>query len=141
MPLTKELQGRLSGEFQLIADKILGTKDPAKRLFYFSAFYGETQRALNWQWDDNLVLLHTVLSDTYQVAQARLGAIMRGDRAVSLPPDYFDLLAQVSADLADLVKDDDIETGLLEILRRLAKLGYMCTGNGGYLFEKGVIKP
>ena len=50
------------------------------------------------------------------------------------------MLAEVTDDLAKYVAGEADSQALCDLLGRFAELGYVTTGNGQYLYEKGVLK-
>ena len=143
MQLSKSVKRHLVGELQFAAEKMKREEDPFRKLYFFSAFFGEASRALNWGWDRELVLIHSVCQNTYQQIYARLQSIISGQEKAARPPAaLLEKLVDVAQELADYIdknKDSDQES-LMEILGRLAELGYVTTGNGVYLYERGSIK-
>lgn len=141
MHLPKEIRQRLAQEFRFAAGKMKETEDPFRKLYFFSAFYGETARALNWVWDRDLVLLHTMCQHAHQQIHARLQSVITGGERVVRPPGaLYEALTQVADDLAQYVAQEPETQSLSDLLGRLAELNYLATGNGYYLYEKGLIK-
>lgn len=134
-----ELQQRLAEEYRYAANKINESKDPNKILYYFSIYYGEAQRVLNFQWDADLALIHMATHYVYN----NLRALIQSPNISIIPFNakiIIDALSQIASDLAgyyDTGKDNVNE--LHNILGRIAKIGYTTTGNGAYLFERGII--
>jgi hypothetical protein len=58
--MRKELQLRLVKEYRYAVNKMQESQQPAQKLFYFSVFFGEAQRVLNFEWDRDLALIYTV---------------------------------------------------------------------------------
>lgn len=134
------LADRLANEFAIAVTKMQETNDIVQKVYFFSAFYGETQRVLNWEWDRDLALMFVVLHDAYQQLTVRLQASDRIGPG-KFPAGLFDALTQVAQDLTNYVsagQDNDEE--FASLLGRIAELGYAVTGNGNYLYEKGLIK-
>lgn len=134
-----ELQQRLAEEYRYAANKISESKDPNRILYYFSIFYGEAQRILNFQWDADLALIHMATHYIYNNARA----LIQSPNASIIPFNakvFFDGLAQIASDIAEYFETgkDNINE-LHDILGRIAKIGYTTTGNGAYLFERGII--
>ena len=134
-----ELQQRLAEEYRYAANKISESKDPNRILYYFSIYYGEAQRVLNFQWDPDLALIHMATHYIYTNARA----LIQSPNASIIPFNakvFFDVLAQISSDIAGYYETGKDNTNELhDILRRIAKIGYTTTGNGAYLYERGII--
>lgn len=138
MQLPKALHKRLADEFRFAADRMAESGDPYRRLYFFSAFYGEAGRTLNFAWERNLVLLHSVTHKAHQSINGRLQAMSPG---APMPIEAIVESLTVAADeLAKATADND-DAAILEVLKRVAELEYAVSGNGAYLMAKGVFKP
>ena len=137
MLLPDDLHKRLADEYRFAADKMAASKDPQRQLYFFSVFFGEAVRLLNWTWDRDLVLLHNILRDTHQQINGRLQG---GEAVIRIQSDLMNALNQAANDLATHVENKGSSQELHDLLGRFAELSYLSTGNGSYLFEKGHIK-
>jgi DNA replication initiation complex subunit (GINS family) len=64
--------------------------------------------------------------------------IERGDeKVIQIPDDFFDKLASLTEELAIAIDGDN---DVYEILQKIAIRSYSLTGNGYYLYQKGIIK-
>ena len=136
--LPKPLQKRLADEFRFAADNMAATPDLATKLYFFSAFYGELNRALNQSWAPELALSHLVLKEVHQQVNGRISVPAAG---TGIPKGFPEALDQVASLLADLFGTKQIDDAQLQqVLARAAELGYAVTGNGYYLYLKGQIK-
>ena len=139
--LRKELQRRLAGEYRYAVIKMQEVQ-PARKLFYFSVFYGEAQRVLNFEWNRDLALIYAV---TYYVYTQINAAMLQASAPTPLPIDWtavYDKLTLVASDLAaylEKAENDDGEA-LCQILGRFAEISFFVSGNGTYLYEKGAFK-
>ena len=137
--MREELRQRLVKEYRYAVTKMQETPEPAKKLFYFSVFFGEATRILNWEWDRDLVLIYTIT----QHVHTQITATTQTTGLLSLPVDWanvFEKLTQAASDLADYfekVRNGDNREELYQILGRLAEIAYSISGNGSYLHEKG----
>jgi hypothetical protein len=140
--MRKEFRQRLATEFRYAATKMEESKDASKKLFYFSVFFGEAQRELNWEWDRDLVL---ILSLT-QYVHTQISATMQIPTMSVLPIDWelaFDKLTQFASVLASYYEkeeNDGNKQEMYQALGRLAEIAYAISGNGSYLYEKGILK-
>jgi hypothetical protein len=139
--LHKELRQRLATEYRYAATKMQESPDASKKLFYFSVFFGEAQRVLNWQWVRDIALIHMVTRQVH-------AQITHTDPSPApvLPIKWatvFEHLTQTASDLATYMEktgNEDSEEELCQILGRFAEIAYLVSGNGSYLYEKGIIK-
>lgn len=140
LSLPNELRQRLVDEGRISVAKMGGAESPREYLYYFSVFFGEAVRVLNWHWDAELALIWSVIQHTYNAISARASAIGQGDTVVELSPEFFGALIQTAGELVNYFERPSDETELTRILGRFAELAYVTTGNGYYLLEKGMIK-
>ena len=139
MHLSPELNKRLKDEMRLAVDKMVETENPNQMLYYFSVFFGEATRVLNWQWDEDLVLIWTIGQNVHGALNQRLQAITQGERVITITKPYFDALKRQAITLVEWVEKEGNKTELCDIMAGLAKIIYATTGNGFYLLDKGFI--
>ena len=125
-------------EFRYAAKKMKEEDNPFKKAYFFSATYGIVSRIFNIEFDPFLVLMHTVLNAAHATLDARLSALLqKSDMAVELPEKLFDRLAEAVKELAIKIEQDK---AAFEPLQDIANLAYSTTGNGYYLYQKGVLR-
>jgi hypothetical protein len=137
--MRKEYRQRLAKEYRYAVTKMQEAQ-PAKKLFYFSVFWAEAQRVLNFEWERDLSLIYTVTHHVHTQITAQ--APISGQLPIDLATAY-EKLTQVASDLAAYFeKTENENTGeeLCQLLGRLAEIAYVVSGNGSYLYEKGLIK-
>ena len=137
--MRKEYRQRLAKEYRYAVTKMQETQS-ARKLFYFSVFFGEAQRVLNLEWNRNLALIYTVTLHVYtqMTAQAPLSGQLPIDTAT-----VYEKLTQVASDLAayfEKTENESTREELCQVLGCLAEIAYVVSGNGSYLYEKGLIK-
>ena len=141
--MREELRQRLVGEYGYAATKMQEVTQPAKKLFYFSVFFGEAQRVLNWEWNTDLALIYMVTQQAHMQINATMQVPGLGQ---TLPIDwttFFDKLTQVASDLAtyfEKAENEGSKEELYLILGHFAEITYAVSGNGSYLHEKGSFK-
>lgn len=137
MQLPKAIQQRLAKEFSFAAAKMSEAPDLSRKLYFFSVFFGEANRAMNQSWRAELALLDMVAQATYMTIQAQMMAPV----PVELPRRLPDELTIAAQGLASLFEEPEINSdNLCTLLARIAELSYVSTGNGRFLFLKGDIK-
>ncbi|MBN1693157.1 MAG: hypothetical protein JW845_06345 [Dehalococcoidales bacterium] len=140
--MRKGLQQRLVRDYSYAVDKMQHEAQLQKKLFYFSIFFSEAQRTLNFEWNTDLALIYTV---THHV-HTQINAAMQTASPPVLPIDWqtiFDKLTIVSSNLASYLNKKHSEAGkedLCLILGHFAEIAYAVSGNGSYLYEKGSFK-
>jgi len=109
---------------------------PQEKLFFLSAVYGAAHRIMNIQYDSELAFIHHVVNAAYGMMQANLVSIKQGQGVNTFPKDVFDKLENALEEL--VVK---IEKGgkTYPILEKISNLAYSTTGNGYYLYLKGML--
>jgi len=141
--MREEYQHRLAKEYSYAVTKMQEVTQPARKLFYFSVFFGEAQRILNLEWNTGLALIHLV---TQQVYTQINGAIQVSGLGQTLPIDWtaiLDKLTQTASDLAtyfEKAENEGSKEELYRILGSFAEIAYAVSGNGSYLHEKGSLK-
>jgi len=137
--MRKEYRQRLAREYRYAVTK-MQEPQPARKLFYFSVFFGEAQRVLNLEWNRDLALIYTVTLHvhTQMIALAALSGQLPIDVAA-----VYEKLTQVASNLAayfEKAENESTREELCQILGALAEIAYVVSGNGSYLYEKGLIK-
>ena len=140
MQLPDDLRTRLATEYRTAVDRMRDSDDPFGQIYYFSVFFGEASRVLNWHWDRDLALINLVTQGTQRAVSQRLQTIVSNtERVVQLSEEFFDAFSQAASDLTDYVEQDGDPEELRAVLGRMAELSYVTTGNGYYLLDKGQI--
>jgi hypothetical protein len=138
--LREEYRQRLAKEYRYAVTKMQEVSEPSRKLFYFSVFFGEAQRVLNWEWDTDLALIHMI---TQQVHAQITVTLERPGSLQTLPIDWgtvFNILTHISSDLAthfEKAENENSKEEIHQILGYLAEVWFSVTGNGSYLHEKG----
>jgi hypothetical protein len=143
MKLPKELKQRLAEDYRFAVTKMQQEKMPAKKLFYYSIFFSEAQRALNWAWDRDLALVQVVTQQSHTQINAAFQAGLLGGALPIDPATVIEQLTKVASELTTYFEKAEAENSreeLYEILGRLAEVSYVSGGNGSYLYDKGDIK-
>lgn len=140
MNISKQYKEIIIEELNNVAIKMKESDDLAEKMYFFSAAYGMVHRIFNLEFNPTLVLIHTILNTAYSTISGRIEAVTRGqDRAVKIPKGLFDSLQKTIVDIADNISKDD-ENKLFKNLQKIVNLSYATTGNGYYLFQKGMLR-
>lgn len=128
----------LLNEINYVAEKMEESSSPNEQLYYFSALYAMVQRIYNIEYDPDLVYAHFILNETYKAFQGRMQAIQKGgENVVPLHEAQFMELTTLTKELADKIK---AKKNIDKTLKKFVVLLYTTTGNGYYLFQKGMLK-
>jgi uncharacterized protein YacL (UPF0231 family) len=138
MKLSFDSKKVIVDELRYVANRVPKEAEITKKVYVYSAAHAVVNRILNIEFQPELVLIHNVLQSTYIQINNTLNNIMTGpERVVTIDAGLFDFLAQSLQDLADVISEDgDITTQL----GKIAVAGYATTGNGYYLYQKGILK-
>ncbi len=142
--MREEYRQRLISEYRYAVTKMQEASLPARKLFYFSVFFGEAQRILNWEWDTDLALIYTITRYVHVQLNGSWGEFIKQPEL--LPIDWnvvIDKLTQAASDLTtylDKSSNQDNKEVLCTMLGQFAEIAYSVSGNGSYLYDKGFLK-
>lgn len=134
MKISTENKKKLIDEIKFVLAQMKSEENPKSKLYYFSGAYGILDRIFNIEFDPDLVFAHFVLSSTYNIINSRLEIT---GKVVEIPENLFDRLFEITEELLTAIKQ---EKNLYEVLKKFMLLGYITTGNGYYLYKKGLLK-
>lgn len=135
MQLSEPLRDYLVAELTIVANKMKDTNDISEQVYYFSAVSGALQRVFNIEYDPKLVLMHTISHALHVALNNHLQAIQNAPAPkIRLVPDIFDVLTDLTRELAMRIQANDDVTSVVE---RLCVLLYSTSGNGFYLASLG----
>ena len=140
MNLSKEKKTIIIDEFNKIHSLMKGTNNISEKIFYFSASHAMVSRVFNIEFDPLLILMHSVLQTTHSYINSFMSSISnKQNMFFSIPKNYFDILENTLKGLTQSIENDD-DDKIYRDLQKLSTLGYIATGNGNYLYKKGLIK-
>lgn len=138
MVLSKKSKQLIADELTYVAKNVREVDGISKKLFYFSASFPMIQRVFNIEFDPELVLIHNTLQHTYNFISSRYQGIIKGEeKVIELPTGLFDILADTIQELGDAILNN---SKITPALQRIARLGFVTTGNGYYLYQKNLLK-
>lgn len=105
-----------------------------KKIYYFSAAYGITNRTLRYTFTDDYLMADFVLNTCYNGLMDRFKRIRSGDTTVPLEPQHFDRIQDGLRMLADAFASDE---SILRPLEAILTATFATSGPGNYLREKG----
>ena len=127
----------LVNEIRTAAEYMSGSNDARQKMFFFSAVFGIVNRVMNIECDPELVFVHQVTHAAYNTINTNLIMATQGQSTPTIPPPVFDKLQEVVEDLATYIEEGK---KTYPILQRISNLAYSTSGNGYYLFLKGLLK-
>lgn len=138
MQISKEFKKLLVDELKTVAEKVSEETDSKKKNYFFSGAFGTVSRVFNFNFDPELILIHSVLNMAYGVVDTLQKRIDRGEEdVIRIPDEFFDTLANLTKELALAIEKDE---NIYEVLQEIAVHSYILSGNGYYLYQKGIIK-
>jgi hypothetical protein len=108
---------------------------PEEKLFFISAVHGAAFRIMNIEYDTELAFIHHVMNTAYGMMSANLALVRQGG-VNTFPKDIFEKLENELDLLAQRIEQKESTHPVLE---RISNLAYSTTGNGYYLYLKGLI--
>ena len=127
-------------EIDFVLKKMQKAQVPEEKLYYFSAAHGVISRVMNFQCDPVLVFAHQVLSTVHAAFTGRLAAMKsKEEKQFAVIPEMVEKLQEVLNDFKAALQRQEIPE-IHIALQRFANLGFVPTGNGFYLYQKGVVK-
>jgi hypothetical protein len=137
MEIKQEYRKVLVEEFAYAAKMMKENQFAELKLFYFSSTYGALSRIFNLQYDPQLIFMHLVLNNAYGNINTRIQAIKGGEGIIQFPEEYFEKLTGYVEKLASQIERNE---DTYKTLEEIALLTFLTTGNGFYLFQKGILK-
>lgn len=136
MNLSKHMQRVLTDEIKAATTYMKKAETPEEKLFFLSAVYGAAFRIMNIEFDSELAFIHNVVSAAYGMMMQNLALIRQGQSVNTFPGDVFQKLEDALGQLAEKVEKKESTYSVLESISNLA---YSTTGNGYYLYLRGMI--
>ncbi len=131
----------LEDEFRFAASKVAEATNIGEKVYYFSVFFGQAGRQLNMHWDADLALLWSVGQHACNAINSRMAQATGSFPVGGFPDGFMEGLDEVSIELAGAFEGGKVDVPrLYAALARTSELTYITTGNGAYLYEKGIIK-
>jgi hypothetical protein len=125
-------------EFDTILKLMKGEKSLEKRIYYFSAAYGITQRTYRGHFSKEVLLMDLILTNAYNLLLDRLNHLKNRDMTVH-PEVLEKAVDQIMVEFGSLIKNLEDKKDIRDPLENILVIAYSTTGNGNYLMEKGQI--
>jgi hypothetical protein len=137
MNLPKEYRQIIINEFEEIENRLPGIQFPQDKLYFFTAAFGIINRVFNIHFDPLLVFMHQILNSAHIAISERYqnhAPTLTG----GMPQEMIDLLFVYLSELKIAFQEED-ENKIRSVLEKFSILSYAVTGNGFYLYLKGVL--
>jgi hypothetical protein len=136
MNISKDMQKVLTDEIRVARNHMKKVDSAEEKLFFLSAVYGVAFRIMNIQFDPELAFIHHVVNAAYNMMNTRLVSIKQGSGVNTFPKNVFEMLEDALERLIDKIEKGEKTYPVLENIFNLA---YSTTGNGYYLYLKGMM--
>ena len=136
MNLSPDMQKVFTDEVATAIKHMKSVNTLEEKLFFLSAVHGAAFRIMNIQYDAELAFIHHVVNAAYGMMQANLASIKQGQGVNTFPKDVFDKLENA---LEELVVKIEKGEKTYPVLEKISNLAYSTTGNGYYLYLKGML--
>ncbi len=136
MNLSTDMQKVFTEEVKTAIKHMKEVERPEEKLFFMSAVYGAAFRIMNIQFDSELAFIHHVVNAAYGMMNANLASIRQGQGVNTFPKNVFEKLEDALEQLVAKIEQGERTYPVLETISNLA---YSTTGNGYYLYLKGMI--
>ena len=124
-------------EIKTAADFMGKANTAQEKMYFFSAVFGIANRIMNLEFDPELGFIHHVTTAAYNTINTTLLLISQGQSVPTLHEGVFDRLQEALEDLATHIEEGKRTYPVLE---RISNLAYSTSGNGYYLFLKGMLR-
>lgn len=137
MNLSKQMQELLAYEIDFSLQRMKESNDASAKLYFFSGVYAGAFRIMNIEYDAELAFIHHVLQASHQMIDGKITRLQQGlDRHIALPENFFDRLEAALEEMLSKIRQGE---DTYPVLQTIFNLAYSTTGNGYYLYLKGVL--
>ena len=138
MNINKNYKDILIKEINFVISKMNESKTAEDKIYYFSAINAMFQRIFNIEYDPDLLYAFIILRDTHKNFLERLlGIKKQGDMTIPLTEEQFTRLLDITKELSSKIERNE---NIDDTLKKYVILYYSTTGNGYYLFQKGLLR-
>ena len=135
MELSARNRKIIVNEIRTAIDYMSKTSDAKQKMYFFSAVFGIINRIMNIECDPELCFIHQVTNTAYQTINTNLNSAAQGS-VVTIPKSLFEKLEETLGELATCVEEGK---KTYRVLERISNIAYSTSGNGYYLFLKGLL--
>ena len=114
MTISDNSKKALIEEIDFATKKMEEEKEPAVKLYYFSAIFGALNRTLNSEFNEETLYSHFIFRAAFDHFQARLNQIKNNDLTVPLYEAHFNGLISLSREYAKKLKKGIDTTDVLK---------------------------
>jgi len=138
MNISKEMQKTFTEDLEFVVKQMKESTEISTKMYYLSATFSCAQRIINIEFDEEMAFIQCCLQYTHQLLEARRQRLQQGqEKEIIFPPNLFERLEE---DLSELQAKVEEGKETYKILQKISILAYSVTGNGYYLYSKGILK-
>jgi len=138
MNITAENKKIIIDEIAYVIKSMRASQSNSIKLFFLSAIPGVIQRIVNIEYDATLSYTGFIIQIVYERINSIVARVATGqERVIQLPDELFALLENLLENLSEEIENDG---EIQPIMENLAELAVITTGNGYYLYKKGIIQ-
>jgi len=134
MKINADTRKKLIEELKFIINKMEKEKEYKQKIYYFSGIYGAISRIFNLEYDPELVFAHIILNYTHNNIKLRLA---QEEKIIEIPNELFDKLVATTKEFLNKIEKNE---SLCDALQKFAIIAYSTTGNGYYLYQRGLLR-
>jgi hypothetical protein len=138
MKLSFDTKEKLVKEIRFAVDGMRKSDKLNDKMYFFSAVWAMVDRIYNIEYDPELVFIYQVTRQAFDTINAKLAIASQKDMGIgsSIPTQLFDRLYGCLDELATKIEKGQKTHA---VLQDIAIIGYSTTGNGSYLYTKGIL--
>ena len=139
MKLSSGMREQVVQEIRFAVEGMRKSPKLSDKMYYFSAVYAVIDRVYNFEYDPELVFVYQVIRPSFDSISAKISLSGQRDMGLGtgIPSNLFDRLCSCMEELATRIERNQ---KTYAILQDIANIAYSTTGNGFYLYTKGILK-
>jgi hypothetical protein len=135
--ISMENKKKLIEELKFISNKFENEHTLKGKSFYLSAVHPLLNRIINLEFDDELMLLNFVFQGLHGIFDNLIIKIEQGiEKIITIPEEFLPELTKLLNEIANAIEK---KKDLYPYAQRASLFAQVLTGNGFYLYQKGVL--
>lgn len=135
--ISMENKKRLIEELRFISNRFENEKTLKGKSFYLSAVHPLLNRVINLEFDNELMLLNFVFQGLHGIFDNLINKIEQGvEKIIIIPEEFFPELTKLLNEIANAIEK---KKDLYPYVQRASLFAHVLTGNGFYLYQKGIL--
>ncbi len=137
MKISEDLRKKFVRELRFCSQNMMEEKNIRKKIFFYSAAYGMARRVMNLEFDPQIQMIESILEFSYQIINVRIKILTSGDTTIPIVEGMLDKLTEAVYELSIRIEKDQ---DTYETLQKISNYAFITTGNGYYLYTKGLVQ-